>query len=160
MSVNKKQTSKELFESFLRMVNNYNSLGKHPQTYGTLDKFYHSERHMLDIVGNNSGLNVTEFAKAAGVTKGAISQVVSKLEKKGALKRFKRDDNDKEILLKLTGLGERIYASHQKVNSESINHLWRELKKHPEDKIEFLVQMFKWFEKYLEYSRKKMQAHR
>jgi DNA-binding MarR family transcriptional regulator len=114
---------------------------------------------MLDIVGDNPGLNVTEFAKATGVTKGAISQVVSKLEKKGALKRFKRDDNDKELQLKLTVLGARIYASHQKVNAESIDHLWRELKKHPEDKIEFLMQMFSWFEQYLEQSREKMRAH-
>ena len=87
--MNKKRASKELIERFLKLVNKYNALGKHPLTYGTPYKFYHSERHMLDIVGDDPGLNITEFAKAAGVTKGAISQVVSKLEKKGALKIHK-----------------------------------------------------------------------
>ena len=158
--MNKKQASNELFESFLRIVNKYNSLGKHPMTYGTQHKFYHSERHMLDIVGDDSGLNITEFAKAAGITKGAISQVVSKLEKKGALKRFKSGDNDKEIKLSLTQHGEKIYAHHQSVNEESINHLWRELKKHPEEKIEFLIHMFRWFEQYLDQSGEKMRAHK
>ena len=157
--MNKKRASKELFESFLRLVNKYNGLGKHPMTYGTQNKFYHSERHMLDIVGDDPGLNITEFAKAAGVTKGAISQVVSKLEKKVALKRFKSNDNDKEIRLGLTQQGERIYAHHQSVNEETINHLWRELKKHPEDNIVFLIHMFKWFEQYLDQSGEKMRAH-
>jgi DNA-binding MarR family transcriptional regulator len=114
---------------------------------------------MLDIVGDDPGLNLTEFAKAAGVTKGAISQVVSKLEKKGALIRFKSGDNEKEIRLRLTRLGEQIYAHHQSVNAESIDHLWRELKKHPQDKIEFLLHMFRWFEQYLDQSRERMQAH-
>ncbi len=114
---------------------------------------------MLDIVGDNPGLNITEFSIAAGVTKGAISQVVSKLEKKVALKRFKSNDNDKEIRLGLTQQGERIYAHHQSVNEETINHLWRELKKHPEDNIVFLIHMFKWFEQYLDQSGEKMRAH-
>jgi DNA-binding MarR family transcriptional regulator len=157
--MNKKRASKELFESFLRLVNKFNALGKHPITYGTQHKFYHSERHMLDIVGDDPGLNVTEFANATGVTKGAISQVVSKLETKGALIRLKRDDNEKEIQLKLTRLGEQIYANHQRVNQESINQLWRELKPHSEDKIEFLMQIFRWFEQYLDQSREKMRKH-
>ena len=70
------------------------------------------------------------------------------------------DDNDKEIQLKLTRQGEQIYANHQRVNEEAINHLWRELKKHPEVKIEFLTQMFRWFEQYLDQSREKMRAYR
>jgi DNA-binding MarR family transcriptional regulator len=114
---------------------------------------------MLDIVGDDPGLNITEFAKAAGVTKGAISQVVSKLENKGALKRFKSDENDKEIRLALTQQGEQIYEHHQSVNQETINYLWRELKKHPEDKIEFLIDIFRWFEQYLDQSQEKMRAH-
>ncbi len=157
--MNKKRASKELIERFLKLVNKYNALGKHPLTYGTQYKFYHSERHMLDIVGDDPGLNITEFAKAAGVTKGAISQVVSKLEKKGALKRFKSDENDKEIRLELTQQGEQIYEHHQSVNQETINYLWRELKKHPEDKIEFLIDIFRWFEQYLDQSKEKMRAH-
>jgi DNA-binding MarR family transcriptional regulator len=134
-------------------------MGKKPMRFGTPYQFYHSERHMLDIVGDDPGLNVTEFAKAAGVTKGAISQVVSKLEKKGALVRIKRGDNNKEIRLKLTPLGEQIYAHHQRINEASIHHIWEELKKHPDHQIEFLLEMFQWFEQYLDESKEEMQAH-
>ena len=158
--MNKKKASKELIDRFLRLVNKYNSLGRHPLSFGTPYNFFHSERHMLDIVGDNSGLNITEFAHAAGVTKGAISQVVSKLERKGALRRFKRAANDKEIRLELTQLGEKIYAHHQNVNQETVDLLWRELEKHPPEKIEFLMDMFHWFEQYLDQSREKMQARK
>ena len=145
-----------LIDSFLRLVNKSNALGKHPMTFGASYKFYHSERHMLDIVGDSPGLNITEFAKTAGVTKGAVSQVVAKLERKGALRRYKSNRNEKEIRLELTQLGQEIYAHHQDVNQETIDSLYLELKKHPEDRIEFLMDMFRWFEKYLDQSKKKM----
>ena len=158
--MNKKNASKELIDRFLRLVNKYNSLGKHPLSFGTPYNFFHSERHMLDIVGDDPGLNITEFANAAGVTKGAISQAVSKLERKGALRRFKSAANAKEIRLELTQLGEKIYAHHQKVNQETVDLLWRELEKHPPEKIEFLVDMFHWFEQHLDQSKEKMQAQK
>jgi DNA-binding MarR family transcriptional regulator len=157
--MNKSLASKMLLESFLRLVNKYNQLGKHPMTYGTPHQFYHSERHMLDIVGDNPGLNITEFAKAAGVTKGAISQVVSKLEEKEVLRRHRSAGNMKETKLKLTPHGEKIYRHHQKVNAESISQLSAELDKHPEEHIDFLIHMFNWFEQFLDQSREKMKSH-
>ena len=104
--MDKKRASENLLESFVRLVNKYNALGKHPMTYGTLHQFYHSERHMLDIVGNDPGLNITEFAKAAGVTKGAISQVVSKLEKKADEHRHnhERIEYDHGLIADVDGL--------------------------------------------------------
>lgn len=155
--MNKKKASRELVASFIRLVNKYNALEKNPLSYGTAHKFFHSERHMLEIVGDDPGLNITAFAQKAGVTKGAISQVVTRLERKGALRRFKGKTNDKEIQLELTRLGERIYAQHQSINQENINHLWDELEKHPQDKIAFLMEIFNWLEQYLDQSREKMQ---
>jgi DNA-binding MarR family transcriptional regulator len=155
--MNKKKASRELVASFIRLVNKYNALERSPLSYGTAHKFYHSERHMLDIVGDEPGLNITAFAQKAGVTKGAVSQVVTKLESKGALRRFKGKSNDKEIQLELTPLGERIYAQHQRVNQETINLLWDELEKHPQDKIAFLMEIFNWFEHYLDQSKEEMQ---
>ena len=157
--MNKKNASKELFESFLRLVNKYNALGKLPMQFGTGHKFYHSERHMLDIVGDDPGLNITEFARTAGVTKGAISQVVAKLERKGAVERFKSGLNDKEIRLRLTRLGEQIYTHHQQVNATSINLLWRELKKQSDNEIQCVLRIFGWLEMHLDESRKKRRSH-
>jgi DNA-binding MarR family transcriptional regulator len=157
--MNRENVSKEIIELFIRMVNKYNSLEKIPVRHGTRHNLYHSERHMLDKIGEHAGMNVTEFATAAGVTKGAISQMVSKLEKKGIVRRYKKSTNDKEVFLELTKTGQEAYRQHQEVNKETIKQLDNELSKYSDEKVEFLIKMFRWFEDYLDLSKKKMKGH-
>jgi DNA-binding MarR family transcriptional regulator len=153
------RTGWELFNSFLRLVNKYNSLGKIPISFGTEHQFYHSERHLLDIIGDEPGLNITEFASAAAVTKGAISQAVSKLEKKGAIQRFKSEANEKEIRLRLTPLGQEIYTQHRKVNEASVKALRRELDRFDDNQVECLLHIFKWLEKHLDEASKEVHKY-
>lgn len=158
--MNRKTASKELMETFIRMVSKYNALEKHPVKYGTKHEFHHSERHMLDIFGDNPGMNITELAELLGVTKGAISQIVSKLEKKGAVRRYKEAGNGKEVRIELTAKGLEIYEHHKAKNDETISYLQGVLREHPDDKVEFLVEMFKSLESYLGSSKNRMQMHR
>jgi DNA-binding MarR family transcriptional regulator len=158
--MDRKNTTKEIMELFLRIVNKYNSLEKIPVKYGRKHNLYHSERHMLDRIGDNPEMNITEFAHFMGVTKGAISQVVKKLEAKGVVRRYKKSSNDKEVFIELTKAGRDFYQKHQEINEETIRPLHEELKKYPEEKIEFLVTFFKWLEGFLDMSREKMKEHR
>jgi DNA-binding MarR family transcriptional regulator len=155
----RENTSKEIIELFIRMVNKYNSLEKVPARHGTRHNLYHSERHMLDKIGDNTGMNVTEFAAAAGVTKGAISQLVTKLEKKGIVRRYKKSTNDKEVFLELTKSGRQVYKRHKEINERTILPLNEELSKHSDEEVEFLLNMFKWFNDFLDLSRKQMEEH-
>jgi DNA-binding MarR family transcriptional regulator len=157
--MDRKKAGKDIAELFIRMVNKYNALEKIPARHGTRHNLYHSERHMLDKIGDNTGMNVTEFADAAGVTKGAISQLVSKLEKKGIVRRYKKSTNYKEVFLELTKSGQEVYQKHQKINEQTILPLNEELNKHSDEKVEFLLTMFKWFDDYLDLSKKKMEEH-
>lgn len=157
--MNKREACKALMESFIRMVSKYNALEKYPLRYGTEHEFYHSERHMIDLFGDHPAKNVTELASLAGVTKGAVSQVASKLERKGAVRRVGSEASEKEVLIKLTAQGKRIYERHQKANEETVSRLYGELKKHRKDKVDFLLSMFHWFEDYLDESRQRMEAH-
>ena len=154
--MNKGKASKELMESFIRMVHQYKALEKYPMNYGTKHEFYHSERHILDVFGDNPDKNMSEMANMIGVTKGAISQFVAKLEKKGALRRYREPGNDKEIRVELTPLGRDIYRKHQAVNQETVFALLKELQQQSPDKIEFLLRIFRWLEEYLETSRTHM----
>jgi DNA-binding MarR family transcriptional regulator len=114
---------------------------------------------MLDKIGDNAGMNVTDFAATAGVTKGAISQLVTKLEKKGIVRRYKKSTNDKEVFLELTKSGQEVYKKHKEINEQTILPLNEELSKHSDEKVEFLLSMFKWFDDYLDSSKKKMEEH-
>jgi len=157
--MNRKKTCEEIADLFIKLANKYNSLEKIPVDYGVGKDLYHSERHLLDQIGDYPEKNITELAQFMGVTKGAISQTVKKLENKGIVNRYKGEQNEKEVFLKLTETGKGVYEKHKEVNQRSIMPLYEELKKYSDDKVYFLVEMFKWMDTFLDESKIKMQGH-
>ena len=143
-------------ELFIGVVRKYNALEKIPVKVSSRHDLFHSERHMLDKIGDHPAMNVSDFAKALGVTKGAVSQVVKKLEGKGVVRRYKSGTNEKEVFLELTQTGREIYLEHKKTNERTIEPLLDELKKYPDDKIRFLIAMFRWIDEFLDQSKKRM----
>jgi DNA-binding MarR family transcriptional regulator len=148
----------EIMELFIKAVRQYNALEKIPAKSGSKYDLYHSERHLIDRIGDHPGVNVTEFARIVGITKGAVSQVVRKLERKGLVKRYKGSMNDKEVFLELTRTGREIYINHKKKNDETVRPLIDELQKYPDDKVEFFVAMLAWINDYLESSSRTLKA--
>ena len=126
---------------------------------GTKHDLYHSERHMLDQIGDYPNLNVTELAAVVGVTKGAISQVVKKLETKGIVRRYKKSSNDKEVFVEMTKTGSAMYRKHQAINDETVTTLSKELGRYSDDKVDFLIKMFHWFNSFMEHGSEKMKGH-
>ena len=149
----------ELVELFIRLANKCQSIERFPVDYGEGVILYHSERHMLDLIGNQPGMNMSDFAQLSGVTKGAISQVARKLENKDVVRRYKEGANDKEVFIELTRKGMVIYNKQQKVNQESIAPLYEELEKYSDDKVYFLLEMFKWFDIFLDTAKEQMVNH-
>ena len=159
LELREEKGGKKLDPAFVRERESVQLLEKIPVDYGTDQVLYHSERHMIDQIGDHPGMNMSEFARVMGVTKGAVSQVVKKLETKGVVRRYKSADNDKEVFIELTGPGRDIYAKHKEVNAESIGPLYEELKKYSDDKVYFLVEIFKWFDSFLDSAREQMLKH-
>jgi DNA-binding MarR family transcriptional regulator len=157
--MDREKTCKEIVELFIKLANKYHSLEKIPVDYGVGKDLYHSERHLLDQIGDYPEKNITELAQFMGVTKGAISQTVKKLETKGIVNRYKGEENEKEVFIELTEIGKSVYEKHKEVNQRSTLPLHEELKKYSDDKVYFLVEMFKWMDKFLDKSKVKMQEH-
>lgn len=149
----------EIITLFIKLSNKYQAMEKIPVDYGIGKNLYHSERHMLDTIGDNPAMNISEFARNQGITKGAVSQVVKKLEEKQLVQRYKQVKNDKEVFIELTELGKNIYEKHKKVNEESIITLHEELLKYSDDKVYFLIEMFNWIDAYLDSARTQMLTH-
>jgi DNA-binding MarR family transcriptional regulator len=155
----RKKATGEIEDLFIKMVNKYNALEKIPVKFKNVHDLYHSERHMIDKIGENPDMNITEFAESLGVTKGAVSQVVSKLERKGVVKRQKKSGSEKEVILHLTREGKELYEMHKKVNEESLLPLYNKLSTHSDEEVDFLVDMFKWLNEFLDASKKRMEGH-
>ncbi len=145
-------------ELFIRTVRRYNSLERVPVKMRSRHALYHSERHMLDKIGECPAMNITDFAAELGVTKGAVSQVVKKLEAKGVIRRYRSGDNGKEVFLELTGAGRAVYLAHKETNEKTIRPLVKELEKYPDDKVRFLIAMFRWIDGFLEQSGREMKG--
>lgn len=151
--------SNEIMELFLRVVNKYIALEKIPVRHSSGRGLYHSERHMLDRVGDNPDMNITDLARASGVTKGAISQIVKKLETKGIIRRYKKASNDKEVFIELTEAGKDAYEERSMTNIEKIRPLRDELMRHSDEKVVFLVSIFHWLDEFMDETREKMTSH-
>ena len=70
------------------------------------------EIHIIEAIGINGDINITELAHLLGFTKSTISRQVTALQNKNYIKKYKKEDNKKEIYIKLTELGERAYLAH------------------------------------------------
>ena len=154
-----KEPDQEIIELFFRVVNKYNALEKIPVKHGSGHDLYHSERHMLDRLGDNPDLNMSELAAQAGVTKGAISQIVKKLEGKGLVQRRKSAANDKEIFVELTETGRRVHGQRKQHNAETLAPLTRELAGYDVDEIAVVQRFFRWLDRFMDDSRETMKFH-
>ena len=157
--MDREKTSEEIIELFIRLANKYKALEKIPVDYGVGTDLYHSERHLIDQIGDHPEMNITELARYLGVTKGAISQTVKKLEDKGVVTRYKGVENEKEVFLEFSDIGRKVYKKHKEVHKESIIPLYEELEKYSDDKVYFMVEMFRWMDSFLDDSKTKMQEH-
>ncbi|MEF2231483.1 MAG: MarR family transcriptional regulator [Pseudodesulfovibrio sp.] len=111
---------------------------KKTHTYGTDQELYEAEIHLIVAIKDNPGLHVAGLAQKFGVTKGAVSQLVQKLAKKGMISRQVAPDNQSRILLSLTGKGSVAYAGHAAVHAEFEAMVERVLASEPEEKQAFL----------------------
>uniref|UniRef100_UPI001642A71E MarR family transcriptional regulator n=2 Tax=Paenibacillus TaxID=44249 RepID=UPI001642A71E len=74
----------------------------------------------IDFIEKMEDANVTKLANVFQVTRGAISKVTKRLIEMGAIERYQRPDNKKEIYFKLTDIGREIYWEHEKMHQTRI----------------------------------------
>ncbi|MDR3332134.1 MAG: MarR family transcriptional regulator [Synergistaceae bacterium] len=81
-----------------------------------------SEYHALHHIGARlpedgaSTVNGVRLARAMSMTKGGISKLVGKLQKKGLVRAERHQDNRKEIYYRLTEKGVRIFTLHARLH--------------------------------------------
>ena len=68
-------------------------------------RLFPKEVHVILLVYEEEHINAKTMAEIFGITKGAISQTLKRLENKGMLHRDKNSEQPKELLITLTPLG-------------------------------------------------------
>lgn len=135
-----------LTEAFLRIINKFKILEKIPIDHGTGDLLYSSEINTLEIIGKYSGINMTQLAEKRGVTKGAVSQIVTKLVKKKLVTKNQAQDSNKELSLQLTPPGVIAFKNHEKFHAKYDQSMIEKLKGMAPAQLAVLVEVFDMLE--------------
>lgn len=84
----------------------------------SLKGYKSSEIHYIECIEKNADSNVTKLAEALYMTRGAISKMTKKLEKRGIIESYQKPDNKKEVYFRLTEQGQEIYKLHEELHKE------------------------------------------
>lgn len=91
--------------------------------YGTGEVYTSLEVHTVSRIEDNPGITVTEIAEQTGRTKGAVSQIIAKLESKGLVRREKDPNSPRRMCLYVTPDGLELSRMHKKYDEASTKSL-------------------------------------
>ena len=80
-------------------------------------KLYPSEIHLIDVIAKGQDINASKMAARLGVTKGAVSQTLARLDKKGILRKSKDPQNKNELTVHFTPLGKKVLEEQKKLRA-------------------------------------------
>lgn len=106
-----------VLDTMLRIINKASELMTEPRMFGNHILFA-SEIHMIEVIGRNPGIHVTEIANKLGITKGAVPKMICKLLHKEMIYRYQAKGNKKMVLFKLTEKGHTAFQSHIEFHKE------------------------------------------
>jgi len=111
--------NEELLKNFIEVITLFNEYNEEhfKQNYENLNI---NEVHTIDFIGNNKMPNVKSITRGLGITKGAVTKITTKLENKGYISSYKKEDNKKEKYFNLEYLGEEIFNKHKELHKEAI----------------------------------------
>ncbi|RXE55363.1 MarR family transcriptional regulator [Methanoculleus taiwanensis] len=110
----------EIVDLIARLLNKAAAIEREPIDIGHGVLLHASEVHLIDAAGRHPDESVSEIASRLGITKGAVSQTVKKLEAKGYLERGGREGDRKTVVLHLTDRGREAFAWHR-LYHETVN---------------------------------------
>ena len=90
-----------------------------PNNFGVNESLTFSEIHAIQAIGNTPENNVRIIADILGVTPSAASQVITRLTKRGLVRKVRGIRNEKEVSLELTKNGRVAYRSHEEIHEQT-----------------------------------------
>ncbi len=109
---------KKVSYGLLSIIVRLQDLERKTHTYGTDQPLFIAEIHMIKAIREHPEAHLTALADRLGVTKGAVSQLVKKLEEKGMVVKDRDPANRARVVLSLTAKGERAYSVHERAHRD------------------------------------------
>lgn len=100
-----------------------------------------TELHVISCIGKNEPINVTALAEKMELSKGTISKISAKLIQGGWARKTQLNDNKKEIYLRLTPSGKKLFTVHEEYHLQAQNQIIHFIGKYNEAELEFLKRL-------------------
>jgi len=127
--------------------------------FGSGDLLTSTEINTIDVVGHNSGINITDLAELRGLSKSSISQIISRLSKKNLVRKYRNTGNDKEILISLTPRGEIAFLGHKQFHAKIKEQLMDNIGPISAEEIKNLTRICEGLEKTSEWIVQRLNKH-
>ncbi|MBQ9421143.1 MAG: MarR family transcriptional regulator [Lachnospiraceae bacterium] len=116
LKYNKKVTADGSFPSMIDVVEQM----RHWSAVKTGDiRIMNAEMQLIRTVGRHDGISAGDAAKELGITKGAVSQTMARLDKKGSFILREQDpENASKLRLHLGEDGCRVHEAHERYHRE------------------------------------------
>ncbi len=144
-----KKFAEELDLAVERFINAMDAMRKKPRDYNCGELLYPSEIHLIETIGKYPDLNTTQIAERHGVSKGLVSQLTTKLERKGFLQKFQYKENKKEVFFKLTDKGKCAYDGHIEYHKARNMEVYDEFEGYSEKQKELILSFLRKHTEYL-----------
>lgn len=134
---------KNLIRLFMHVIDKAGEIGATVMDFGTGERLHQAEIHMVAAIGMNEGIHALALAETEGVTRGAVSQILRRLESKGLIRREEDPENRSRQLLFLTASGKAAEIGHNHFHRRIDALFLEQLDAFPDDQVDFLVSFFK-----------------
>ncbi len=122
----------------LNLVTMYVELDKTTRYYGTDVPVFHSEIHMISAIAERPGIHIGGLAKLFCITKGSVSEIIKKLERKDLVIKEANESNLSKLSIRLTEKGEKAHRFHMNYHVLLDGMVEEELKNASENEMQFL----------------------
>jgi DNA-binding MarR family transcriptional regulator len=102
-------STKKMAQQIRRVINRTMLLEKRSILQHEALRLYPSEIHLMQVINEESDLSAGELAKRLGITIGAVSQTLNRLEKKGMIKKTKEPALKNKLTATFTGSGKAAF---------------------------------------------------
>lgn len=120
-------------------------LERQPHSFGEAGALTPSEIHTIDAIGYEGSILMNELAARLEVTKGAVSQLIVRLEAKQLVIRSSYPHDSRGILISLTGKGKEAYKAHEEVHIQFYDKLRSQLSQQEIEIFETCIEKLNYF---------------
>ncbi|WP_054028741.1 winged helix DNA-binding protein [Bacillus sp. FJAT-28004] len=99
--------------------------------------------HIVHAIGESELVNGITISKRFGIPRGSVSKITRRLLEQGIVQGESLPDNKKEVLFRLTSVGQKVFDLHNELHVHIEGNVREFLSRYDIEQMQFLVQCMK-----------------